>query len=447
MANQYNNKVILGNETLMDITDTTATEDTVASGAVFYKANGQRSTGSALYAGSTEAGGNAITTNGILYAQVDSTSTATAFTATVPGVDSYYDGLAILLKNGVVTSAAGFTIDINGLGAKHAYNNLTSATAETTIFNINYTMLFIYDEDRVSGGGWICYRGYDANTNTIGYQIRLNSGTLPASDKGYRYRLWFTSADGTKFVPANVSTATDATTARSFNTRPIDPFGPIFYYGYNGNTNAGATLTATNLWGQYAINLGYSYEDGGSLTAYAPVYVKCSPQDDGSVVMRSITQTLPTSADGFAYLYLGIAYSATNMELSLEHPIYRHDGTALYLWTGVDPAVEPKTMTNAEVDAAFDDGWMTPYTITDEYSVCSSITKDGSYGVDVTTKVTSAYPGDTVTFAISTTPTVSSDGTTVETTYVAEYWTGDPVPIPMFVYSFVMPEGDVTISV
>ena len=118
------------------------------------------------YALGQSQGGNAVRTNAILYATVDSTSTSTAFTATINGVTEYYDGLAILLKNGVVTSASGFTININGLGAKHAYTNMASATAETTIFNVAYTMLFIYDSTRVDGGGWICYRGYDANTNT-----------------------------------------------------------------------------------------------------------------------------------------------------------------------------------------------------------------------------------------------------------------------------------------
>ena len=45
MANQYKNKVIYGNQTLMDITDTTATENDVLEGEIFYSANGAKSTG------------------------------------------------------------------------------------------------------------------------------------------------------------------------------------------------------------------------------------------------------------------------------------------------------------------------------------------------------------------------------------------------------------------
>ena len=47
MANQYNNKVVLGSETLIDITDTTATASDVAQGRYFYLASGQKVAGSA----------------------------------------------------------------------------------------------------------------------------------------------------------------------------------------------------------------------------------------------------------------------------------------------------------------------------------------------------------------------------------------------------------------
>ena len=46
--NPYVNKVIYGNDTVMDITDTTAEEGDVVTGKTFYKASGARSTGSAV---------------------------------------------------------------------------------------------------------------------------------------------------------------------------------------------------------------------------------------------------------------------------------------------------------------------------------------------------------------------------------------------------------------
>ena len=276
-----------------------------------------------------------IRAGAIPYGEVDSTSTSTKFTATVPGITELVDGTCVLLRNGVVTSASGFTININGLGAKPSYNNMTTGTTitrDTTIFNINYTFLFVYSEDLVDGGAWICYRGYDANTNTIGYQLRGNSGTRPAADKGYRYRLWLSSLDNQSWVPINTSTATDATTSRSLNSRVIDPFGEIVYYSYNGTTNAAANLTATTIWQQYTLTIGYSYVK--SLTAWDPVYLKCEPQTSGGAVMKDIVQALPSTADGFIYIYLGIAYSTTAIELRFYHPVYYHDGTRIRVWTG-----------------------------------------------------------------------------------------------------------------
>ena len=345
MANEHVNKVILGTETLLDLTEDTAVAADVAAGKSFHLASGARTTGTASYAGAPTNNGNANVANAILYATVDSTSTATAFTATVAGLDQLVDGTCVMLRNGVVTSAAGFTINVNGLGAKPVYNSLatgngitpTNPTQDSTIFNINYTMLFVYVEsDIVSGGCWMCFRGYDSNTNTIGYQLRTNSGNRPMSDAAYRYRLYFTSADGSKWVPANTSTSTDATTARTLNTRAIDPFGPIVYNSTNGTTNSGARPAVATLWQQYALTIGYSYVK--SLTAWDSVWLKCQPNADGSAVMKDIVQALPSTKDGYIYILLGMAYSTTAMELRAEHPVYWHDGTGIRIWTGAEPS-------------------------------------------------------------------------------------------------------------
>lgn len=291
-------------------------------------------------------GGASSTATGIPYGNVDAGSSSTVFTATVPGITSLTDGTIMMLHNGVVTSASGFTVNINGLGAKKCYSNLTNATQDSTIFNINYTFIFVYATSLDSGnGGWWIYRGCDANS--LGYQLRTNSSNLPASDAGYRYRLWFTSADGTQWVPANTSASTNATTARTLNTRPIDPFGRIAYCSTNGTVAKDARPSNSAMWEQYTLTIGYSYmQSGFALTAWKPVYLKCTPQADGSAVMGSIVQALPNSEDGYIYIFLGIAYSTTAMELCAYHPVYWHDGTGLKEWTG------NKRLTSQEIIAA-----------------------------------------------------------------------------------------------
>lgn len=326
---------------------------------------------------------NTIKTTGIPFGICDSTSTATAFTVTVPGIYKLEDGVCCMVKNGVVTSASGFTLNVNGLGGKPCYTNLAAATRDTTIFNVSYTMLFVYDSTRVSGGCWICYRGYDANTNTIGYQLRTNSTVMTVTDTARYYKLYFTSADGNHWVPASINSTNNATTARAVNQRPIDPFGRIVYTSANTSYAAGANLAATTIWDQYAIALGYSFNVNGgdlTLTTKTPVYVKCAPQSDGSAIMDATTpivQTLPSSADGKIYILLGVAYDAIHIELVINHPVYYHDGSGIKLWTG---SVIPSKTTDLVNDAGFiteddiptnvsaftnDTGYLTSFTETD----------------------------------------------------------------------------------
>ena len=286
----------------------------------------------------------AYKTASIPYGQCDSTSTSTVFTATVPGVTELRDGVCMWLKNGVVTSASGFTININNLGAKPVYNNMAAATRDTTLWNVNYTMFFVYDSTRVEGGCWILYRGYNSDNNTIGYQLRTNSTALTTTDRTRYYRLLFTSADNTHWVPANTQYDNSATSNKTINQRKINPFGRIVYLGNSTSYLADATVSATAVWDQYAFNLGYSFSKGSALTMTfpKPVYVKAAPQSDGSAIIDSTTpyvQDLPSTEDGKIYVYLGIAYSATNVEMVINHPIYYYKDGAIREWSNAPAAI------------------------------------------------------------------------------------------------------------
>ena len=299
------------------------------------------SDGTAAYLETDE---TAYKTASIPYGQCDSTSTSTVYTATIPGITELRDGVCMWLKNGVVNSAANFTININNLGAKPVYSNMAAATRDTTLWNANYTMLFVYDSTRVEGGCWILYRGYNSDNNTIGYQLRTNSTALTTTDRTRYYRLLFTSADGTQWVPANTQYDNSATSNKTINQRKINPFGRIVYLGNSTSYVAGATVTATAVWGQYAFNLGYSFSKGSALTMTypKPVYVKAAPQSDGSAIIDSATpyvQDLPSTDDGKIYIYLGVAYSATNVEMVINHPIYYYKDGAIREWSNAPAAI------------------------------------------------------------------------------------------------------------
>lgn len=300
------------------------------------------------YAGSAAIGGAAELTVAIPFGAVDSTSTATAYTATVPGVHELRNGVVCYIRNDAVTSTTNCTLNVNGLGAKPIYVSNADATRVASAWSSATTWLFIYNESRVSGGCWDAYYG-QVNSNTIGYQLRTNSSNMTMSDRVYRYRLLFTSADGQHFVPANTSTSTNATATRSSNTTPIDPFGEIVYYGSTTALSAGGSPSATVLWQQYVLSLGYSFNNTGAalaLTTKKPVYITATPQSDGSAVLDYFTQTLPSTNDGKIYIFLGIATSATEVELRMHHPVYWHDGTGVREWTGAAPQTSAPTLYN-----------------------------------------------------------------------------------------------------
>ena len=119
-----------------------------------------------------------IGTLSIPFGQVDSTSTDTAYTAQIEGITSLYDGVCVYLKNGVITSNKnGFTLNINNLGAKPVYGTLAAATRSGTIFNVDYTMLFVYNSSRVSGGCWDIFYGYNSDTTDLEEALTPLTGT------------------------------------------------------------------------------------------------------------------------------------------------------------------------------------------------------------------------------------------------------------------------------
>ena len=79
----------------------------------------------------------------------------TDFEATVPGVTQLRDGVCAYIQNdGTHTSVSNWTLNVNSLGAKPVYLTNAAATRCSTQFNANYTMLFVFNNSRVTGGCW-----------------------------------------------------------------------------------------------------------------------------------------------------------------------------------------------------------------------------------------------------------------------------------------------------
>ena len=285
--------------------------------------------------------GAAVKTAAIPFGKVDSTSTSTAYTATVNGITTLADGVCMFLMNGVVTSASGFTININNLGAKPVYNTMAAATAITTTFNVNYTMLFVYNSQRVTGGCWDMYYGYNSDTTTARGQVQYYFRPY-AGQTIYRYKFVMQGADNRVYpiVTTNQQDSTQVTkTPTTVGLRPWK----IWYYSGTDTINAGSATKAQSLHSSiYATTAVYNFN--ASTGTYKMIYLQGSYDKDtdlftldtGSnyykfVPTNTANITLSTYlTSGKYYILLGGTYSSTNYFSLFEYnPFYYFDGTNL----------------------------------------------------------------------------------------------------------------------
>ena len=210
--------------------------------------------------------------------------------------------------------------DNSTTGAKTIHRQ--ASTTVTTTYVAGCDILMVWD-----GTYWKVAAYVDTNTNTIGYQLRTNS-TVFINKTGYssnRYTLLFEVEGGLSGACTTIGTGTNKT-AVAFK---YIPGGRIKYYSTSGAIANDGEFAAGGLWDQYTANLGYTFNTGSTLTAKKPVYMRCTINNDGTLTpynsgspSHPIVQDLPTTADGYAYVYLGEAYSTTNIELYITHPIY-----------------------------------------------------------------------------------------------------------------------------
>lgn len=261
------------------------------------------------------------------YGELDATSTATAMTVSIPEITELKNGVFCYIRNNVVTSASGFTLKVNDFDAKPVYSSMAAASRIATTFNINYTMMFIYNETRVEGGCWDMFYGYNSDTNTIAYNIRRGNGTYKPYTTLYRYQILLSRPDGT-LLPIN-SVSNNVNTNKTLTTEYFDPFASIYYYAYTTTVNTSTAINNSYLYNQYnAVDLRYSFNTGKTLTANAPVYLKVQIEVSGGQYQAKlasgnpIVQEIPSNVSGYQYIYLGRAYDDYRIQLDYNHPIY-----------------------------------------------------------------------------------------------------------------------------
>lgn len=262
---------------------------------------------------------------------------------------------------------------------------ITADTRFTTHFAANYLLTLVFETglniklygNTTSGGAagasltsyqlsrWKVLNYYDTgNTNDTGTLVRDYGGNVAyvtADSTVYRYQLLFPTIQtnyGWKFIAANTTSNSTATSKTTIFTTEFNPFEPILYYSHTDTVSSGATIRADRIWKMYPITLTYSFNCGSTLTASKDVYIVAYLTGQSSAKLRNpgatgtnaaatatgssagpITQTLPTTDDGFIYIKLGRAYSSNAVDVSMDHPVYWYKDGAIRICTGELPYV------------------------------------------------------------------------------------------------------------
>ena len=208
------------------------------------------------------------------------------------------------------------TLNVNGTGAKPLkYINNGGAPgniAGAGYLRANNVYQFIYD-----GTNWIVQLNY--NTNTVG----IYGGTVKAGANGVKqYSLIMRDTEDTW---TSLTTTAGTGTSKARYTGGLNP-DKLLYMGSSSSYAAGAS-TGT-CYDASAFDFRYSSNCGSTLTIGKPVYL-VGTLTNGLFYLDATwwTQTLPTAEDGKTYVYVGIAYSAYQVYLTAENPLYQfYDG-------------------------------------------------------------------------------------------------------------------------
>ena len=296
-------------------------------------------------ANTTDVQNNKNLTKGIEYivgTQAEATNQWTGVsTDTGCSSGTIYTGKTIIyhLPTAGTSSAAKLNLtlpDGTTTGAINIYR-LTNSTVTTT-FGAGCDILMVFD-----GTDWKINAYVDTNTNTIGYQLRTNSGIFKngASTAIYRYQILVETPNG---LEAFTSTSNKTSATKTQLSPHYRPGGEIRYYGATGTVSSGANIGATSLWQQYAFDLRYSFNvTSTEFEIGDSIYIKMSKNGDGTLspvynaesAGHPLVTELPSTEDGYVYLYLGQTYSAYQIELTPNHPMYEYKNGKIREYTEV----------------------------------------------------------------------------------------------------------------
>ena len=230
----------------------------------------------------------------------------------------------------------------------------------TALPNFNSTNYETYRQTDFSNNG--LQESSDANDPNYQNRIYYSNPGLKAYAAGGRYTLTFTKDDN-YVLPITATDNKYSGEVKEYTTESFDPFGQIYYRHTSGAIAANAQIGNATLYRQILVDARYSFTgvlNGASsvMSANNPVYLVCTPQEDGSAKLAEnpLSFELPNSEDGLYYILLGYAYNTYQFELLLNHPVYQYKNGRI---TQVSPQLDDKywqyNSTNDCIELVFPD--------------------------------------------------------------------------------------------
>lgn len=298
-------------------------------------------------------------------------ASAAAKTVTI-GNFKLYTGAWVVVKFSNTNSAdvASLTLNVDGTGAKPIkYRNANLSSADLLIAN-RYTY-FVYD-----GTNYQIVGDFDTDSDTYDrnrYRANIKAGT-------------------SALVTGNIIVGKDGVFSHLKSGGSFDISYPILYL--NAAVAAGDTTNKSF----DIINFTITTTQSISLTAYLPVFIKgkLSGKIFTPVSTAPLTQTVPTTDDGYQYMYLGNATSTSAVYLTERHPIYVFKNNAfgeiVHTATNVNGYTVGKSVPS---DAVFTDTKVTssanhyaPATVSGQDKSASASGATAAWSIDVVKGVT-----------------------------------------------------------
>ena len=232
------------------------------------------------------------------------------------------DGDIITITIPVASHSWGNWLSIDN-GANYYPVNVSYGTSRmTTHFGVNNIIQLVFDADgqtnsmtpvtgansvngtNVTNGCWRVINFYDTNSNNYDrnlYNVAIKCGS-------------------TAIVAGNIIVGKDGVFHHLKDGTAFDINYPILY----ANGAIAANATSTNNYDVLMIAIATT--QSMTLTAYLPLFIKGTLSGNifTPVSTTPLTQTVPTTADGYYYMLLGVAYSTTNIYLDVDHRIFAY---------------------------------------------------------------------------------------------------------------------------